>query len=379
LKILHVLNSDFGSASTMGYRSYQIVKNSGVDINVFCRANLSKDIKRNVSKPYPFVRWYSRATQLVLKTFGQGMFYNILKKVEIDVFSFLARKFIRNAQIIHFFYHDERLIDYAKSQGKKVIIEAFSHPDYLKKMRKDGIQFDSDNDTSDDHSIPCYEKSDVIISPSPWVSENLSYAGLPESKVNFIPYGVHPQPDKSYDNYKKLKIVFAGGLKRTKGVLELVEAVGKFAPENVELDIFGRMHSNVAKDLNKLIHGKKNIHIKGFSKNIIEEYKLGDLYVYPSYFEGSSKTVFEAMSCGLPVITTFNAGSIVRDNVDGFIVPVNDSNAIVEKIKQLLAEPTLLVTMGCAAQKYSREFSWEQYGANVSAIYCEIFIANLEN
>lgn len=363
----------------MGYRSYQIVKNTEAKIHVFCRANLSKDIKHNVSKPYPFVRWYSRATQLVLKVFGQGMFYNILKKVEIDVFSYRARKFIRNAQIIHFFYHDERLIDYAKSQGKKVIIEAFSHPAYLKKMRKDGIRFDSDNDTSDDHSIPCYEKSDVIISPSCWVSLNLAYAGLLESKIRLIHYGVHPQPDKNYDNYKKLKIVFAGGLKRTKGVLELVEAVGKLDPETVELDIFGRMHSNVAKNLNKLTHGKKNIHIKGFSNNIIEEYKLGDLYVYPSYFEGSSKTVFEAMSCGLPVITTFNAGSIVRDNVDGFIVPVNDANAIVEKIKQLLAEPPLLVSMGCAAQKYSREFSWEQYGANVSAIYCEIFIANLEN
>ena len=353
----------------MGYRSYQIVKNSGVDIHVFCRANLSKDIKRNVSKPYPFVRWYSRATQLVLKTFGQGIFYNVLKKVEIDIFSFQAKKFISNSQIIHFFYHDERLIDYAKSQGKKVIIEAFSHPDYLKKMRKDGIQFDSDNDTSDDHSIPCYEKSDVIISPSLWISENLSYAGLPKAKVNFIPYGVHPQTDKVYSDLDKLRIVFAGGLKRTKGILELVEAVANIDQNSVELFIYGRMHNSVARQIKERVKNNSNIYIKGFSENIIDEYKKGDLYVYPTYFEGSSKTVFEAMSCGLPVITTFNAGSIVRDNLDGFIVPVNDAYAISEKIQFFLENSMSLVEMGRSAQVFSREFSWEKYAVSVSNIY----------
>jgi glycosyltransferase involved in cell wall biosynthesis len=369
LKILHVLNSDFGSASTMGYRSYQIVKNSGVDIHVFCRANLSKDIKRNVSKPYPFVRLYSRATQLVLKTFGQGMFYNILKKAEIDVFSFRAKNYILDAQIIHFFYHDERLIDYAKSKGKKVIIEAFSHPAYLKKMRKDGIQFDSDNDKSDDHSIPCYEKSDVIISPSLWVSHSLSFAGLSQDKIKLVNYGVHPHPDKIKSCDKKLRIVFAGGLKRTKGVLELVEAVAKFDPDMVELFIFGRLHSNLAKELYSLTHDKSNIHIKGFSQDIVKEYKQGDLYVYPTYFEGSSKTVFEAMSCGLPVITTFNAGSIVRDNIDGFIVPVNNACAIAEKIQFFLENPVSVIEMGRSAQVFSREFSWEKYAVSVSNIY----------
>jgi glycosyltransferase involved in cell wall biosynthesis len=353
----------------MGYRSYQIVKNSESDIYVYCRANLSTEFKRNVSTPFPFIRLYSRAAQLILNTFGQGILYKLVKKVEIDIFSFRAKKFISEAQIVHFFYHDERLIDYAKSLGKKVIIEAFSHPAYLKKMRNEGIKFDSDNEKSDDHSVPCYEKSDMIISPSFWVSQNLSYAGLPESKVKLVHYGVHKQPNKSYVTGKKLKIVFAGGLKRTKGVLDLLEAVGKLDPETVELNVFGRIHNNIAKELNVLIHDKKNIHIKGFSNNIIEEYKSGDLYVYPTYFEGSSKTVFEAMSCGLAVITTFNAGSIVRDKVDGFLIPINEASIIEEKIQFFLDNPLSLIKMGQSAQVFSREFSWENYAVNVSNIY----------
>lgn len=372
MKILHILNSDFGLASTMGYRSYQIVKNCEDDIVVFCRSNLSKEFRERVKIAYPFSRLYSRATQLVLRVLGQNCLYSLMKKIEVQLFSLRARMLIKDAQLVHFFYHDETLIDCAKKLGVKVVIEGFSHPTYLKKMRNENIKFDSENITSDDFSIPCYEKSDVIISPSSWVSMNLAYAGLPNTKIKFIPYGVHPQTNKVYKNKDVLRIIFAGGLKRTKGIIQLLEAITDLDPKRVELFIFGRLYNNVAKELNELTKNNKNIHIKGFSKNIIEEYKNGDLYVYPTYFEGSSKTVFEAMSCGLPIITTFNAGSIVRDKIDGFLVPVNDSIAIKEKVQLFLDNPQKVVAMGINAQEYSREFTWHRYALSVSEMYREL-------
>ncbi|MCG7531146.1 glycosyltransferase family 4 protein [Psychrobium sp. MM17-31] len=371
MKILHVLNSDFGLASTMGYRSYQIVKNSSRDIKVFCRANLSRITGGSIATPYPGSRLYSRMTQYVLKTLGDGCFYSFFKNIEINAFSFRAKKYIESADVVHFFYHDEKLIDYAKGLNKKVIIEAFSHPDYLKRMRREGIKFDSNNETSDDHSIPCYLKSDLIVSPSEWVNDNLEFAGIHKDNVEFIPYGVHKQKDRNYCVGKPLKIVFAGGLKRTKGVLELVEAVTYFPKETIELKIFGRLHNSIASELEELMSGNDNICIMGFNDDIIKQYQNADIYVYPTYFEGSSKTVFEAMSCGLPVITTFNAGSIVRDEIDGFIVPINNPAAIAEKLNLFLDNPDLIKKMGSSAQNYSRLFSWERYAQNVDKIYSE--------
>jgi glycosyltransferase involved in cell wall biosynthesis len=47
----------------------------------------------------------------------------------------------------------------------------------------------------------------------------------------------------------------------------------------------------------------------------------------------------------LPVICTPNTGSIVRDGVEGFIVPIQDSEAIVECLKQLTSDPGLYTSM----------------------------------
>jgi len=355
----------------MGYRSYQIVKHSEDNIHVFCRSDQS-DLTGVAIIAYPFARFYSRLTQLFLKTLGQTFIYNNLRKFELFLFNFRAKKFIRKVDIVHFFYHDEELITYANKLGKKVVIEAFSHPAYLKKMRKDGIQFDSSNEASDDHSIPCYEKSDLIISPSPWVSMNLTYAGLPDKKIDMIKYGVTPQPDREAINNNKLRIIFAGGLKRTKGVIELITAISELDSDKVELFIFGRMHKNIASQVKSILTNSSNIYLKGFSNNILDEYKKADLYVYPSYFEGSSKTVFEAMSCGLPVITTFNAGSIVIDKVDGYIVPINNSAIIKEKINELLQKPDVLKEMSKSAQINSRKYTWQRYALSVNEKYKEI-------
>ena len=46
-----------------------------------------------------------------------------------------------------------------------------------------------------------------------------------------------------------------------------------------------------------------------------------DVFVFPSLFEGSAVVTYEAIACGLPSIVTPEAGSVVRDGVEGFLVP----------------------------------------------------------
>ena len=59
IKILQILNSDFGNPNTMGYRAYQIFRNSDKQIFVFARNNLSNIKSKNIKKPFPFYREYS--------------------------------------------------------------------------------------------------------------------------------------------------------------------------------------------------------------------------------------------------------------------------------------------------------------------------------
>lgn len=72
------------------------------------------------------------------------------------------------------------------------------------------------------------------------------------------------------------------------------------------------------------------------------------VYVLPSYREGTPKTVLEAMSCGRAVITTDAAGcrETTTDGVNGFLVPVKDVAAIVEKMEYFITHPDVISEMG---------------------------------
>ncbi len=74
----------------------------------------------------------------------------------------------------------------------------------------------------------------------------------------------------------------------------------------------------------------------GFLKNPETVYKKASIFVFPSLEEGGAKVTYEAMASGLPLIATENSGSVMRDGIDGFLVPIRDSRALGEKIRLFL-------------------------------------------
>ena len=77
--------------------------------------------------------------------------------------------------------------------------------------------------------------------------------------------------------------------------------------------------------------------------------------------------ITEALSQGLPVITTVNSGSpeCIRDGVEGFIVPIRNSNAIAQRLQQLIDDKDLLETMRHACLRRAAELSWSEYEAKL--------------
>jgi glycosyltransferase involved in cell wall biosynthesis len=89
--------------------------------------------------------------------------------------------------------------------------------------------------------------------------------------------------------------------------------------------------------------------------------------LFPSLIEGMPLVVLVAMASGLPVITTPNSpGDPVRDGVDGFVVPIRDVDAIVEKLEYLRTHPEERLRMGQNARDRAKMFTWEQYRAKVT-------------
>ena len=94
----------------------------------------------------------------------------------------------------------------------------------------------------------------------------------------------------------------------------------------------------------------------------------GDVFLLPSICEGSATVIYEALAAGLPVICTPNAGSVVRDGVDGFIVPIRDPDAIMEKLEQLATNAQLLAQMSENARRRAGEYSIDAYGERLKEV-----------
>jgi glycosyltransferase involved in cell wall biosynthesis len=72
------------------------------------------------------------------------------------------------------------------------------------------------------------------------------------------------------------------------------------------------------------------------------------------------------MASGLPVIVTPNGpGDIVRDGIDGFVVPIRDPDAIVDRLEYLRDHPQVRAEMGRNAHERALAFTWEAYQARV--------------
>ena len=171
-----------------------------------------------------------------------------------------------------------------------------------------------------------------------------------------------PEPES-----ETLKVVFTARMVKEKGVMELIEAAEKLRHDydgRVEFWLCGRLAVNadaISKEELENRCDRKYIKWLGFQKDIKSILEQCHIMAFPSYYrEGVPKSLIDACAVGRPIITTNSIGckDVVDDGVDGFLVPVKDSEALAQKLRILIENKELRVRMGKAArQKAEREFS----------------------
>ena len=86
------------------------------------------------------------------------------------------------------------------------------------------------------------------------------------------------------------------------------------------------------------------------------------MLVLPSLAEGSAGATYEALAAGVPVVTTPAAGSVVRDGIEGRIVPERDPVALADAIAEIVEDRDKRARMSVAARERARDYTWERYG-----------------
>jgi glycosyltransferase involved in cell wall biosynthesis len=147
-----------------------------------------------------------------------------------------------------------------------------------------------------------------------------------------------------------------------KGLYYLLSAAAKLPANQVEVVLCGR--GFIDHELIRLF-GSVNIEVKvGLSsQDLVSEMHKADVFVLPSLTEGFAHVILEAMSAGLPVITTSNTcgPDVVSEGVDGFIVPIRSTEMLAAKLDWCAIQKDQLFQMGQQAARKARQYTWNAF------------------
>ena len=213
-----------------------------------------------------------------------------------------------------------------------------------------------------------YELADLLLVLSNKAAQTFRVRGFPEEKLFYLPRGVDVDRFKPSTRPEKFRAVFAGALIKRKGIQHVLEAWHRLNLSDAELWLVGFVHDEAKPFLKQF--WRDNIRVVGFVRDPENCLNQGTIHVFPSQWEGSAKVTYEAAACGLPQITTREAGDVVRNGIEGIIVKPGDVNAIATALEHLYRHPEIVEEMGTAARRRVVEnFTWDHFRTRLLDAY----------
>lgn len=185
---------------------------------------------------------------------------------------------------------------------------------------------------------------------------------------------------KNRSESTKLRILSVGNLIRQKGLLHLLDALEK-ADIEFELHICGRtdMEPDYTQTLRKRLsracfRDRVTVHGPCERDSLARLYAASDVFVLPSVNEAYGIVYLEAQQFGLPTIGTTAGGAaeIIRDGINGYLVPPGDSTLLAERLSSLYRDRQLLNRLGNAAREsYAAHPRWQDTCAGIRTFLLE--------
>lgn len=185
-----------------------------------------------------------------------------------------------------------------------------------------------------------WEAADVIVCGSQFVVDGIAEAGGPEKKCVVVPYGVDPNsfPSRAREIRvnQPLNVLFIGAVTLRKGAPLVLEAARLLG-----VDAHVRMVGAIEVPADKELEMRRHVELFGPvpRSEMRQHFEWADLFLLPSFCEGSATVTYEAMASGLPQIVTKNTGAYVVDGQEGRLVPSSDPVAIATAVRTYMANP----------------------------------------
>jgi glycosyltransferase involved in cell wall biosynthesis len=207
------------------------------------------------------------------------------------------------------------------------------------------------------------ELSDVVLVASRFTESTLRLGPKIKAQTIRIPFGCSSErmPREKIPAGGPLRVLFVGALDQRKGLTYLFDAV-EGAEKWLSLTVIGTRPHEACAVLDRKLQNHRWISTLPHAR-VLEEMSRHDVLVFPSLFEGFGLVIVEALSQGLPVITTDHTAGpdVITDGREGFIVPIRDVRSIREKLEWLAADASRLESMREAAYARAAQLEWTHY------------------
>lgn len=180
----------------------------------------------------------------------------------------------------------------------------------------------------------------------------------------------------------KINVIFTARMVKEKGVVTLVQAAELLRKDyegKVEFWLCGGLSGNpkaLSENELRLMCDGKYIKWLGYRTDVRELLMKSHIVAFPSYYrEGVPKSLIEASAIGRPIVTTDSVGcrDVVEDGVNGFLIPVKDAATLADRLRILLNDRELRMSMGRKSREFAeRDFSIAAVLKTHLAIYAKV-------
>jgi glycogen synthase len=216
----------------------------------------------------------------------------------------------------------------------------------------------------------------VLIGSASFRDEVVERLGADPARFTIVPGGVDverftPREDRGRDG--DVTFIYHGRVDRRKGVLDLVDAVEGLARARVVI-------SGIGPDLDAAVErarGMSHVRFTGYAgyDDAPAILRQGDVFVSPTYAEGFSNTILEAMATGLPTVSTHSVGVVdcLRDGDNALLVDPGDVPALRSALVRLRDDDALRKRLAATALAEVRErYTWSGVASQIARVYRDV-------
>ena len=213
--------------------------------------------------------------------------------------------------------------------------------------------------------------TDAFLCGSSFVVNSLAYSGVSDDICEICHYGVDMRAFPYRERLPKsegepLTFVYLGQVSEHKGIAWLFEAFSGIEPTRARLVCVGAV--NLSDSITSNL--SSNIELRGMVQHdeVSELLLSADVMLFPSLGDGFSLSIMEGFASGLPVVCTVNTGAAdcIVEGENGFVVPVQDSDAFRDRIEWFLANKDEIPRMAKAARDGVALYTWDAYYENAA-------------